>query len=59
MSTPPRIRGLVDGLERAVRMYMYAKREDKNQRKQEVLQAKMAILRAFAILQTPPREKEK
>lgn len=50
MSTPPRIRGLVDGLERAVRMQIYAKREDKKQRKHEVLQAKMAILKAFAVL---------
>ena len=53
MSTPPRIRGLVDRLEHAVRMQMYAKREDKKQRKQEVLQAKMAILRAFALLSQP------
>ena len=58
MSTPPRIRGLVDKLEHAVRMYMYAKREDKKQRKHEVFEAKMAILRAFAILQTPPKEKK-
>ena len=34
MSTPPRIRGLVDRLEHAVRMHMYAKRDDKKQRKQ-------------------------
>ena len=53
MSTPPRIRGLVDRLEHAVRMQMYAKREDKKQRKQEVLQAKMALLRAFALLSQP------
>jgi len=50
MSKPPRIRGLVDRLERAVRMKIYGKPEDKKQREHEVLEAKMAILRAFALL---------
>lgn len=50
MSTPPRIRGLVDGLERAVRMEIYAKRDKKRERKNETLKAKLALLRAFSIL---------
>lgn len=48
--TPPRIRGLVDKLERAVRMEMYAKGPDKRARKHEVLEAKMALLKAFALV---------
>lgn len=50
MSTPPRIRGLVDKLDKAVRMEIYAKQADKRSRKHEVLQAKMEILKAFAVV---------
>jgi hypothetical protein len=52
--TPPRIRGLVDKLERAVRMEIYAKPADKRTRKNEVLQAKMELLKAFAIFAQRP-----
>jgi hypothetical protein len=52
--TPPRIRGLVDKLERAVRMEIYAKPADKRSRKNEVLEAKMELLRAFAIIAKSP-----
>lgn len=48
--TPPRLRGMVDGLERCVKMEIYAKPEDKQRRKHETLQAKMRILKAFATL---------
>ncbi len=51
--TPPRLRGMVDGLERLVRMEIYAKPEDKRMRKHEVLMAKMRIIKAFAALSTP------
>ena len=54
MSTPPRIRGLVDKLERAVRMQIYAKPADKRARKNDVLQAKMDLLRAFAVIADKP-----
>lgn len=50
MNTPPRVRGLVDKLERAVRMEIYAKPEDKRARKSEVALAKVELLRAFALL---------
>ena len=58
MSTPPRLRGLVDRLEKAVRMEMYAKKEDKRKRKHEVLEAKMAILRTFAVLSQTDKKAE-
>ncbi len=54
MITPPRIRGLVDNLERAVRMQIYAKPADKRARKNDVLQAKMDLLRAFAVVAEKP-----
>jgi hypothetical protein len=50
MSTPPRIRGLVDKLERAVKMQLWAKQSEKSARKADVLSAKMDILKAFALL---------
>jgi len=48
--TPPRIRGLVDKLEHAVRMHIYASSKAKPTAKAEVLKAKMDLLRAFALV---------
>ena len=48
--TPPRIRGLVDKLERAVEFKMRAKHEDRAARKHDVLVAKMELLRAFEVI---------
>lgn len=48
--TPPRIRGLVDRLERAVEFKMRAKQADKAARKHDVLTAKMELLRAFEVI---------
>ncbi len=54
MSTPPRIRGLVDRLEMAVKLYCYAKGSDKPFRKQEITTAKLELIRTFAILGAKP-----
>lgn len=48
--TPPRIRGLVEKLERAVTLYCRARPIDKPLRKQEVLTARLEVLRAFAVV---------
>lgn len=48
--TPPRIRGLVDGLERAVRMEYRSPKDQRSVRKQDTLAAKMRLLRAFAVV---------
>jgi len=53
--TPPRIRGLVDKLERAVEFKMRAKPADKAARKHDVLVAKMELLRAFEVVSGGPR----
>lgn len=53
MSTPPRIRGLVEKLERAVILQYRAKPADKTMRKQEVLTARLNVLRAFAMIAAP------
>lgn len=50
MSTPPRIRGLVDRLEYAVTVYCRCKREEKHAKKQAVTMAKLDLLRAFALV---------
>lgn len=55
--TPPRIRGLVDKLDRAVRLEVYAKPAEKRARKNETLKAKMALLRAFALISRPSNNK--
>lgn len=47
--TPPRIRGLVDRLEKSVRMEFYDK-EHRSERKAQTLEAKMEILKAFAVV---------
>lgn len=57
MTTPPRIRGLVDQLDKAVRMEVYANPADKRARKNETLRAKMALLRAFALISQPLNNK--
>lgn len=54
--TPPRIRGLVDRLDRAVRLHMYASAQAKPEAKDAVLKAKMDILRAFAVVSGPAVE---
>ncbi len=61
MATPPRIRGLVDKLERAVRMHCHARKDTKAARKQEVTTAKLELLRAIAIVAgaTPPQENDR
>lgn len=58
MSTPPRIRGLVEKLERAVTLYCRARPIDKPMRKQEVLTARMNVLRAFALIAAAPAQGE-
>lgn len=50
MSTPPRIRGLVDRLEYAVTVYCRCKREEKPAKKHAVTLAKMNLIRAFALV---------
>ena len=49
MRTPPRIRGLVDKLEKAVRMEYWDK-NNKTRRQSETTLAKVELLRAFAIV---------
>lgn len=56
MSTPPRIRGLVEKLERAVILQCRAKPADKAMRKQEVLTARLNVLRAFAMIAAAPAQ---
>ena len=48
--TPPRVRGLVDKLERAIRLQMRAKPEDRALRKHEVNTARLELLKAISIL---------
>ena len=48
--TPPRIRGLVDKLERAVELKVRAKPADKPARKHDALTAKMNLLEAFSVV---------
>lgn len=55
MSTPPRIRGLVDRFEQAVIRCAHAKAADKPMRKQEVLTARLEVLRAFALVAGPQK----
>ncbi|MBX6221385.1 hypothetical protein ISD48_26005 [Pseudomonas aeruginosa] len=55
MSTPPRIRGLVERLELAVKKHCHAKGVEKQIRKQEMLQARLEVLRAFAVVATQPK----
>lgn len=59
--TPPRVRGLVDKLERAVRMEIYAKANEKHKRKHDVVMAKIELLKAFAVISaiTPSKQMEK
>lgn len=55
MSTPPRIRGLVDKFELAVKKYCHAKGIDKPMRRQEMLTARMDVLKAFALVAAAPQ----
>lgn len=48
--TPPRLRGLVDKLEKAVRMEYRAPKEQRTTRKQQTQEAKMNLLRAIAVI---------
>ncbi len=48
--TPPRIRGLVDGLERAIRMEYRSPKDQRAARKKETLAAKLRLLNAFAVV---------
>lgn len=59
MSTPPRIRGLVDKFESAVKKYCHAKWVDKPMRRQEMLTARMDVLRAFALVAGAPKSDAK
>lgn len=60
MSTPPRVRGLVDRFQLAVKKYEHAKGETKVLRKSELAQAKLDLLRAIAIIaqRQPPTRTE-
>lgn len=48
--TPPRLRGLVDKLEKAVRMEYRTPKEQRAARKQQTQEAKMDLLRAIAVI---------
>ncbi len=48
--TPPRLRGLVDKLEKAVRMEYRSPQEQRTARKQQTQEAKMNLLRAIAVI---------
>lgn len=48
--TPPRLRGLVDKLEKAVRMEYRTPKEQRSMRKHQTLEAKMNLLRAIAVI---------
>ncbi|MBB3017623.1 hypothetical protein FHR70_000663 [Microvirga lupini] len=52
--TPPRLRGLVDGLERAVRMEYRCPKAQRSTRKQETLAAKLRLLQAIAVIAKEP-----
>lgn len=55
--TPPRLRGLVDKLEKAVRMEYRAPKDQRAIRKQETLTAKLELIRAIAIVAQPAEVK--
>lgn len=55
MSTPPRLRGLVDRLEKSIRLE-YRDRANRQQRKSETALAKVELLRAIALICQPPKE---
>lgn len=59
MSTPPRIRGLVDRFQLAVKKFEHAKGEQKIQRKSEMAKAKIELLRAIAVIAGPSAQGEK
>lgn len=60
METPPRIRGLVDRLERAVRLHCYASGEDKPHRKHALNLARLKLFRAIAVIAgESPSERER
>lgn len=48
--TPPCLRGLVDKLEKAVRMEYRTPKEQRATRKQQTQEAKMNLLRAIAVI---------
>lgn len=59
MSTPPRVRGLVDRFQLAVKKYEHAKGDVKVLRKSELARAKLELLRAIAVIAGPSAQGEK